>query len=187
MLHINEVPRDYIQLVFLDWAKAFERITPDSLLCALRRFGLPDKFVATFGAIYKSRQFYIHDHTGTSDMFPQHAGIAQGCPLSPSLFAFVQSVMLHDIYNRVQLGKETDYVVTRDVLCADDTLLLSCDPSNLQALLNAVVEEGAKYGLELNWRKTYQMGVSAEPSITRPTGKPIKSKCSVVYLGPDIL
>ena len=172
-----------LHMVFLDWAKAFDRIKPDALLAALRRFGLPEQFVETIGSIYRNRQFFIHDHTGMSDIHRQCAGIAQGCPLSPFLFILVQSVMFEDIYGRLPLVEEAEYVVTREVLYADDTLLLSSSPENLQALLGAVVEEGAKYGLELNWGKTYQMGISVVPCATRPDGEQIEKKRSVVYLG----
>ena len=64
--------------------------------------------------------------------------------------------MFHDIYTRLDLDLEPAFVVTREVLYADDTLLMSSSERNLQALLNQVVLEGAKYGLGLNWSKTYQ-------------------------------
>jgi len=95
----------------------------------------------------------------------------------------VQSVMFHDIYKRVELVPEAEYVITNEVLYADDTLLLSSDAGNLQTLLDAVVEEGAKYGLELNWRKTYQMGVSVLPTMVGPGDKAIECKRGVIYLG----
>ena len=172
-----------LQLVFLDWAKAFDRIKASALLCALRRFGLPQHFVDMIGAVYRGRSFFIHDHSGDSTTRQQSAGIAQGCPLSPFLFILVQSVMFHDIYRILDLAPEPDFVVTNEALYADDTLLMSSSKDNLQKLLNAVVGEGAKYGLELNWRKTYQMGVSVLPSVSGPNGEVIDHKRSVVYLG----
>ena len=69
-------------MVFLDWAKAFDRMKSDTLLIALRRFGLPEEFVDMIGGIYKVRKFFIADHSGKSDVYAQNAGIAQGCPLS---------------------------------------------------------------------------------------------------------
>ena len=91
--------------------------------------------------------------------------------------------MFDDIYKRVVLEPEEQYVTTNEILYADDTLLLSSKSSNLQTLLNTVVEEGAKYGLEINWKKTNQMGISAPAVITRPTGEVIEGKRNVVYLG----
>ena len=94
--------------------------------------------------------------------------------------------MFHDIYNLLHLDPEPPFVVTREVLYADDSLLMSSSPRNLQALLNAVVAEGAKYGLELHWGKTYQMQVCTAASICKPNGEMIVSKREVVYLGSII-
>ena len=134
-------------------------------------------------AIYEKRYFVIHDHTGSSTERTQHAGIAQGCPLSPYLFIAVQTVLLYDVFDQTDLREEPEFVVTRDVLYADDTLLASQHPENLQRLLNAIVEEGKKYGLELNWDKTVQIQVSTGISISRPDGGAIKTVREAVYLG----
>ena len=40
-------------MVFLDWAKAFDRIRSDRLLKALLRFGFPQHLVNVIGFIYK--------------------------------------------------------------------------------------------------------------------------------------
>ena len=53
-------------MVFLDWAKAFDRIKPDIMLRALTRFGLPLKMVNMIRDIYDGRQFFVADYTGNS-------------------------------------------------------------------------------------------------------------------------
>ena len=55
----HEMKSESMSMVFLDWAKAFDRIRGDSLLKALRRFGLPEQFVNMIGAIYVERKFFI--------------------------------------------------------------------------------------------------------------------------------
>ena len=176
---------DGLLFVLLDWAKAFDRVRIDSMMKALARFGLPAGMVEMVQGIYASRRFFIHDHAGASSTYDQSSGIAQGCPLSPFLFILVQSVMLHDIDLRLEasLAVEPKYVVTRDILYADDTLLASSSASSLQSLLNAVVEEGARYGLELNWDKTMQMQISTSAQIHQPCGKPLKCVREAIYLG----
>lgn len=72
-----------IMVLMLDWAKAFDRLKPDCLCAALRRFGLPPPIVDMVAGIYSKRFFSIIDHAGRSTERRQHAGIAQGCPLSP--------------------------------------------------------------------------------------------------------
>ena len=110
-----------LHLLMLDWAKAFDRVKPASMSSALSRFGLPEDMCEMISSIYSTRFFKVKDHTGESSTRRQMTGIAQGCPLSPYLFIAVQTVMLHDVYKDVKLGTESSYVVTRDVLYADDT------------------------------------------------------------------
>ena len=119
-------------MVFLDWATAFDRMKTDTLLLALSRFGFPSKVVNIIGAIYRERQFFIKDHSGKSSLFSQRAGIAQGCPLSPFLFIVVQSVMFFDIHAKIQLEAEPLFVVSRELLYADDNVLMSSSQDHLQ-------------------------------------------------------
>ena len=170
-------------LVLLDWAKAFDRIKIKCMLSALTRFGLPREYVDMIHGIYSERSFLIHDHTGTSSLRRQESGIAQGCPLSPYLFIIMQTVMLHDVYRDVRLEEEPEFVVTRDILYADDTLLMSSSTGNLQKLLDAIVAEGLLYGLEMNWAKTQQLRVSTQACVVRPDGAEIKCVREAVYLG----
>ena len=53
----HERKSECLSMVFLDWAKAFDRIRGDSLLKALSRFGLPEHVVKMIGSIYAERQF----------------------------------------------------------------------------------------------------------------------------------
>ena len=48
-------------LLALDWAKAFDSVSPDALLGALTRFGIPQKFIGIIGDIYVGRKFYVRE------------------------------------------------------------------------------------------------------------------------------
>ena len=173
--------------VLLDWSKAFDRIKHDTLLDALRRFGIPLDMLNMIEAIYKHRSFVLRDPVANSSERPQAAGIAQGCPLSPYLFVIVQSVMFFDVDNRM-VGlhgdiQEPNYLACSDLLYADDTMLLSSDSGKLQTLLNTVIDEGARYGLDLNWDKTLCMRVHNTGTVFSPTGAPLKIVDQAVYLG----
>ena len=91
--------------------------------------------------------------------------------------------MFHDIYEKINLDPEPAFVVTNEVLYADDTVLLSSSAKNMQVLLDAVVTEGANYGLELNWTKTFQMNINSTMVITCPEGGIFGTKKSSIYLG----
>ena len=91
-------------------------------------------------SIYKHRSFILKDPAGNSSQRTQAAGIAQGCPLSPYLFIIVQSVMFFDIDKRMASLHEDivvpEYLVYRDLLYADDTMLISSDSGKLQTFLD---------------------------------------------------
>ena len=86
-------------------------------------------------------------------------------------------------FGSTDLLEEPPYVVTRDILYADDTLLLSHHTDNLQHMLLEMITEGAKYGLELNWDKTLQMQISTNKRIAQPNGDAIKCVREAIYLG----
>ena len=60
-----------------DWAKAFDSISPASLMRALLRFGLPRHLVDMIGAMYSSREFFVRECGASSEVHEQHFGISQ--------------------------------------------------------------------------------------------------------------
>jgi hypothetical protein len=80
-------------LLALDWAKAFDSISPEALIDALRRFGIPEKFIAAVSGIYRNRTFEVKQ---ISTPHGQYYGICQGCPLSLFLFSLLMTVLMHD-------------------------------------------------------------------------------------------
>ena len=78
---------------------------------------------------------------------------------------------------------EPPYIFSRDVWNADDTLLVSKHLGNLQILLDRIVSEGRRYGLELNWDKTLHMKIRSAEDFPTPDGGIIKSVRQAVYLG----
>jgi hypothetical protein len=112
--------------------------------------------VEMIGGIYTDRAFCVRDSGHVSSTRSQAAGIAQGCPLSPYLFIIVMSVLISDVRDKKHAHNtwtRKPYVVTEELLYADDTRLIASDPHELQLHFDLVAEEGRKYGLELNMKK----------------------------------
>ena len=53
-------------LLALDWAKAFDSISPYHLCKALERFGLPDEMIIMIRVIYSNRKFVVKDSNFSS-------------------------------------------------------------------------------------------------------------------------
>ena len=79
-------------LLALDWAKAFDSISPQAWSQALKRFGCPPEFVRMIAAMYSERKFVVSDNGQTSAKHAQEFGISQGFPLSLFLFVMVMTV-----------------------------------------------------------------------------------------------
>ena len=75
--------------ILLDCTKAFDRIRVDSMMHALRRFGLPAPMLDMIAAIYKTRYFILRDPGGDLTYRIQAEGIAEGCPLLSYLLILV--------------------------------------------------------------------------------------------------
>eukprot|EP00959_Pyramimonas_sp_CCMP1952_P101369 2120535-Pyramimonas_sp.AAC.1 len=61
------------QMVFLalDWAKAFDSVSPEGLLQALRQFGVPTQFSECVRAIYTNRSFRVREAGAVSESWTQ--------------------------------------------------------------------------------------------------------------------
>eukprot|EP00959_Pyramimonas_sp_CCMP1952_P232136 4851329-Pyramimonas_sp.AAC.1 len=75
------------------------------------------------------------------------------------------------------------YLITPDVLYADDTMSAAEKPEYLQEHLNAVVRIGRAFGLDLNVGKTMLLRTRSEANIQGPDGEFIPCQSSAVYLG----
>ena len=136
-----------LYFLLLDWSKAFDRVKSDAMMIALRRFGIPERMLTIIASIYQQRTFEIKDVLGSSNVHSQNAGIAQGCPLSPYLFIIAMTVLLHDvneaiapIFNRQELPS---FLLVRDLLYADDTLLMNSSHEVLQEHLDVFIRVGS--------------------------------------------
>ncbi len=78
-----------LYFAFLDWEKAFDRVSPAALSLALKRIGTPPQLIDAINSLYLNPLFRIQDYNLTersmnySPDFRLSSGIRQGCPLSP--------------------------------------------------------------------------------------------------------
>ena len=90
-----------------------------------------------------------------SEWKTQNTGIRQGCPLSPYLFILTIHVLFHDVnLTRLSMAQQTSTIFPtlsfRQLLYADDTLLIARSPYLAQKVLQLVETESAYYGFILN-------------------------------------
>lgn len=177
-----------ICMLALDWKKAFDSLNPNVLQHALRRSGVPSNMLAAIADIYASRTFTVADGNQQSAEHHQHAGISQGCPLSPFLFVMTMSVVMADA---VAMMSPQDQEAHRkgqlfSLLYADDTLLVGEKQRPLQAFLDAVACVGRRFGLELHWGKFQMIQIGTAAKLVDPGGSQINAKEAMTYLGATV-
>ena len=85
----NDAPGDKLRFVSLDLSKAFDRVNWNALWLALHDHGISDHLVWILQLIYANQLGEVQGEHSNSDPFPIHAGVRQGCVLSPRLFCSV--------------------------------------------------------------------------------------------------
>ena len=175
-----------LSVLALDWKGAFDSIHVDSLLDALRRFGIPAEFLQIISSMLSAREFCVRDCGSTSEARKQRSGISQGCTLSPLLFIIVMTVLLHDAVDFLASSSETAYKKgdLSEVLFADDTLLMGVSDVCLNDFLAAIYRAGLRYGMELHPTKFQLISTDGHCKVYAPeshTLVPVTD--SMVYLG----
>ena len=76
------------QLLFLDYAKDFDRVDHNKLYKILQEMGIPDHLTCILRSLYAGQEATVRTKHGKTDWFQIEKGVRQGCILSPRLFNF---------------------------------------------------------------------------------------------------
>ncbi|KAJ0176713.1 hypothetical protein K1T71_007892 [Dendrolimus kikuchii] len=136
--------------LFLDVAKAFDKVWHNGLIYKLYQFGMPDRLVLILRDFLLGRSFRFRVEGTRSSPHPLTAGVPQGSALSPLLFTLYTS----------DIPKTPDVELA---LFADDTALYTSDQNRqmacvrLQAAVTELGEWFRKWRIEVNPEKSAAM------------------------------
>ena len=146
-----------LSLTFLDVSKAFDSVSHESLLLAVKRMGVPGPFVEYLRSLYAEASTTLQVGDQTSDPLQQ-----KGVALSPLLFnCFIDWAV-------ASLGNETDVRVTKDgprlnhLAIADDVVLLAESKIGIQHLCDQFNGALGRCGLMLNLEKSKTLRIAVD-------------------------
>ena len=153
---LNENSKLYC--AFVDYEKAFDTVKRDALWFKLMDSGISCKMIRMIKSLYAKVFAAVKLNGNISDYFEVSLGVKQGGPLSPLLFI----LFINDVHADL-IGENDDSVVnglTLTQICiilllfADDMVIFSKDPDELQLLLNKLHRYSCEWGLKVNTAKT---------------------------------
>ena len=79
-------PREFQNICFIDYAKAFDCVDHNKLWKILKEMGIPDHLTCLLRNLYAGQEARVRTGYGTTDWFQIGKGVCQDCILSPCLF-----------------------------------------------------------------------------------------------------
>lgn len=133
-----------VDAIYLDFAKAFDKVSHRFLLHKLTKYGIDDCLLKWIKAFLSDRRQRVIITGATSDWTPVDSGVPQGSVLGPTLFTIFINDM-PSVFSKTNVSK----------LFADDTKLIGAisETNNLQTDLDAAVTWTNTWKMELNTKK----------------------------------
>jgi len=132
--------------IMFDFTAAFPSLDHEYLFGVLQDIGIPSGLVCFIKSLYDQHTGYIALGAGKGEIRIT-AGIRQGCPLSPLIFALVSDILLRRLMRLFPDNKFRAY--------ADDLCMISSDVYRDVDRVTSIFEDfGCVSGLHLNFSKT---------------------------------
>ena len=176
----NEYNRKmYIALI--DYCKAFDTIEHNPTFAALKRQGIPYKYIRILTKIYMNSSTKVRTDI-EGEVFATRRGVRQGDPISPKLF----TSLLEEVFRGLKWSKKAGISINGRKLTnlrfADDIVIFATSHKQLQEMLQELHKESKKVGLLLNFNKTKIMTNHEELPILIENNQ-IEYVSEYIYLG----
>ena len=137
---------------FVDYRKAFDLTNRTKLCVKLQSHGVPTNFAKIIFNLLAGLRFHVRSNDNLSPPFESFNGVPQGDPLSPLLYTIYTGDLPQNLSHRgVTMNGNFEL---RYLLYADDLVLISNDPNQLQISLNNLSKYAKRNQLEVNVAKT---------------------------------
>ena len=153
-----------LYMCFVDFRKAFDCIKHETLWVAMLEMGFPVHLVDLVSKLYRGQKAAVRIAGVLSEWFSVSKGVRQGCVMSPYLFNIVAEMTMREALADFKGGFKIGGRKVNNLRYADDIVLVTTTPAELQELLSRVADSGKRFGLVINKEKTKVM-TTAEDNI----------------------
>ena len=176
---------DMVNVILLDFAKAFDKVSHDILLEKLFQLGIRGALLGWIRSFLSDRKFYVSVHGSHSSLRDVTSGVPQGSLLGPVLFLVFINHLCHDLNSAAFLFADDLKLISRTGKTRCDGITL------LQQDLNIVNARAKSWGLPFNTEKCVSLrfcrktsaNLDATPPQYRIGGVTIKNEDSGRDLG----
>ena len=145
-------------IILFDFVAAFPSISQDYMFNLLPATGIPHNALNVIKALYNNNRCTVQTNGVQIPGFTMTAGVRQGCPLSPLLYAICAELLIERIRMELPTALVRAY--------ADDTAVLIQDIWNDVPILARIFEDfGNMANLRLNLSKTVVIPLFPQPDL----------------------
>lgn len=175
-----------LYMCFIDFTKAFDFIRHDQLWLTMLDMGFPPQLIQLLRSLYKKQHAAVRTDGLVSTLFRVGRGVRQGCNLSPCLFNILAEQVMRKALWGFTGGFRIGGRTISNLRYADDIVLLTTSPAELQELVNRVENVAAEYNMRINAAKTKVMSNTEESLRIKVTTGELEQVDSFVYLGSRV-
>lgn len=135
-LHVILDRRSTIDCVFLDFAKAFEKVCHKLLLLKLSKLNLGSNLFSWLEYFLCKRSQFVTANNTTSSQSPVHSGVPQGSVLGPLLFLIYINDLPSCVSSNIHLFAD-DCVIFREINDNNDVCILQKDLTSVSEWCNS--------------------------------------------------
>ncbi|KAL0810833.1 hypothetical protein ABMA28_010143 [Loxostege sticticalis] len=172
-------------LAFIDYKKAFDSVETWAIIQSLQNARIDHRYSRLVDYITKTSKMKVNIPPETRAIKIEK-GVRQGDSLSPKLFTLV----LEDIFKNLRwenLGLEIEGKRLNNLWFADDIVLLTDNPIDLQTMIQDLSDASLQVGLEMNLGKTKIMtnctDITTNITVNQTTIDRVEK---YIYLGQEI-